>query len=49
MKQSRIQQSFHQGPDSADGHKLGHEVFAARFQVGQNWHAFAHAREILQC
>ncbi len=48
MKQSGVEQHFHQRADSADGDQFGHEVSAAGLQVGQIGHAFPDPGEIVQ-
>ncbi len=48
MEQACVEQRLHQRPDAADGDEFGHQMFAARFQVGEHGHAFADAREIVE-
>ena len=48
VEQSFVEQHFHQRPDAADGDEFGHQMFAARFQVGEHGHAFADAGEIVK-
>jgi len=47
VEQFLVEQHFHQRPDAADGDDFGHQMFAARLQVGEHGHAFADAGEVV--
>ena len=48
MQQAGVEQHLHQRPDAADGDQFGHEMLAARFQIGEHRHALADAGEVVE-
>ncbi len=48
MQQSLVEQHAHERRDAADGDQFGHQVLAARPEVGQHRHAAADAREVVE-
>ena len=43
VQQTSVEQHLHQRPNAADGDEFGHQISAARLQVGEHGHVFADA------
>src|SRR5260370_3998814 len=48
MEQSFLDQSLHKRQDAADLNQFCHQMFAARLEIGQDWHALSDSSPVVE-